>query len=117
MLILTLIVLALVLLIGGIYNGLVRLKVQCDDAWADIDVQLKRRYDLIPNVVEAVNGQLERLRRNNGGYFQSEDNLHLKLAIAMRSLEDGKWARPCADARSCIDQLNALFARRFETEA
>ena len=56
MLILTLIVLALVLLIGGIYNGLVRLKVQCDDAWADIDVQLKRRYDLIPNVVETVKG-------------------------------------------------------------
>ncbi len=56
MLIPTLIVLALVLLIGGIYNGLVRLKVQCDDAWADIDVQLKRRYDLIPNVVEAVKG-------------------------------------------------------------
>jgi putative transposase len=67
------------------------------------------------NVVEAVNGQLERLRRNNGGYFQSEENLHLKLAIAMRALEDGKWARPCADARACIDQLNALFARRFET--
>jgi transposase-like protein len=69
------------------------------------------------NVVEAVNGQLERLRRNNGGYFQSEENLHLKLAIAMRHLEDGKWARPCADARACIDQLNALFARRFETES
>jgi len=34
----------------AIYNGLVRLKVQCDNAWADIDVQLKRRYDLIPNV-------------------------------------------------------------------
>lgn len=67
------------------------------------------------NVVEAVNGQLERLRRNNGGYFQSEENLKLKLAIAMRYLEDGKWARPCADARSCIDQLNALFERRFET--
>ncbi len=56
MLIVTLIVLAVVLLIGGIYNGLVRLKVQCDDAWADIDVQLKRRYDLIPNVVETVKG-------------------------------------------------------------
>lgn len=40
----------------GIYNSLVRLKVQCDDAWADIDVQLKRRYDLIPNLVETVKG-------------------------------------------------------------
>ena len=40
----------------SMYNGLVRLKVQCDDAWADIDVQLKRRYDLIPNLVETVKG-------------------------------------------------------------
>jgi LemA protein len=40
----------------GIYNGLVRLNVQAGNAWSDIDVQLKRRYDLIPNVVETVKG-------------------------------------------------------------
>src|SRR2546428_11952403 len=40
----------------GMYNSLVRLKVTCDNAWADIDVQLKRRHDLIPNVVETVKG-------------------------------------------------------------
>jgi LemA protein len=40
----------------AIYNGLVRLNVQAGNAWADIDVQLKRRYDLIPNVVETVKG-------------------------------------------------------------
>ena len=40
----------------GMYNGLVRLKVQTDNAWSDIDVQLKRRYDLIPNLVETVKG-------------------------------------------------------------
>jgi LemA protein len=40
----------------GMYNSLVRLKVQCDNAWADIDVQLKRRYDLIPNLIETVKG-------------------------------------------------------------
>jgi LemA protein len=53
-------VLALLLLVAivviVIYNGLVRLRVQSDNAWADIDVQLKRRYDLIPNVVETVKG-------------------------------------------------------------
>ena len=46
----------LALLIVLMYNGLVRLRVQCDNAWADIDVQLKRRYDLIPNLVETVKG-------------------------------------------------------------
>lgn len=42
--------------VTAIYNSLVRLRVQCDNAWADVDVQLKRRYDLIPNVVETVKG-------------------------------------------------------------
>jgi LemA protein len=46
----------IVIFLIGMYNGLVRLKVQCDNAWADIDVQLKRRYDLIPNLVETVKG-------------------------------------------------------------
>jgi LemA protein len=45
-----------VVVVIGMYNGLVRLKVQCDNAWSDIDVQLKRRYDLIPNLVETVKG-------------------------------------------------------------
>ncbi|PYT61805.1 MAG: hypothetical protein DMG35_08660 [Acidobacteria bacterium] len=46
----------LVIFLIGMYNSLVRLKIQCDNAWADIDVQLKRRYDLIPNLVETVKG-------------------------------------------------------------
>ena len=46
----------LVFFIVTMYNGLVSLKVQCDNAWSDIDVQLKRRYDLIPNLVETVKG-------------------------------------------------------------
>ncbi len=40
----------------GIYNSLVQLRVRSENAWADIDVQLKRRYDLIPNLVETVKG-------------------------------------------------------------
>ena len=39
-----------------IYNGLVRLRVEVKNAWAQIDVQLKRRHDLIPNLVETVKG-------------------------------------------------------------
>ncbi len=50
-------ILVLLVILGiGMYNSLVRLKVTCDNAWADIDVQLKRRYDLIPNLVETVKG-------------------------------------------------------------
>ncbi len=40
----------------SIYNGLVQLRVRSDNAWSDIDVQLKRRYDVIPNIVATVEG-------------------------------------------------------------
>jgi len=43
-------------LVVGIYNSLIRLKNKVDEGWADIDTQLKRRYDLLPNLVETVKG-------------------------------------------------------------
>src|SRR6266508_3823041 len=47
----------LILLYGVFtYNSLVRLRVRCENAWSQIDVQLRRRYDLIPNLVESVKG-------------------------------------------------------------
>lgn len=42
--------------IVAMYNGLVRVKNHCDESWADIDTELKRRYNLIPNLVESVKG-------------------------------------------------------------
>jgi LemA protein len=48
------VVVAVALLIVGLYNGLVRKRLRVDEAWAQIDVQLKRRHDLIPNLVNAV---------------------------------------------------------------
>ena len=44
------------LIVAGIYNGLVQLRVRADNAWSDIDIQLKRRHDLVPNLVETVKG-------------------------------------------------------------
>lgn len=57
----TLIVLLLVIAVVafaliGMYNSLVSLRVRADNSWSDIDVQLKRRHDLIPNLVETVKG-------------------------------------------------------------
>ncbi len=55
----TIIIVVVVILLGwGImmYNRLVRLRVRAEEAWRDIDTQLKRRYDLIPNLVETVKG-------------------------------------------------------------
>jgi len=56
------VVVVLFLIFIGIYNGLVRLRNQVKNAWAQIDVQLKRRYDLIPNLVETVKGYMKHER-------------------------------------------------------
>jgi len=52
------IVILLIIFVAG-YNGLVRLRNQTKNAWAQIDVQLKRRHDLIPNLIETVKGYMK----------------------------------------------------------
>lgn len=56
LLVLVIVLLVIGLIIAGMYNSLVQLRVRADSAWSDIDVQLKRRHDLIPNLVETVKG-------------------------------------------------------------
>ena len=66
MLIAILVILAIaiifVLILAGIYNGLVGARNQVKNAWAQIDVQLKRRHDLIPNLTETVKGYMQHER-------------------------------------------------------
>ncbi|MFN2128069.1 MAG: LemA family protein, partial [Anaerolineales bacterium] len=52
------IIVILVFWMFGMYNGLVRLRNQVKNAWSQIDVQLKRRHDLIPNLVETAKGYM-----------------------------------------------------------
>jgi len=69
------------------------------------------------NVVEAINGQLEIMRRNSGGYFHSEDTLKFKLGMAVSSLENGRWRSGARSTFSVLPQLNAMFQSRFEGAA
>ena len=56
------IILVVILAVIGIYNSLVRLRNQVDNSWSQIDVQLKRRHDLIPNLVETAKGYMHHER-------------------------------------------------------
>jgi LemA protein len=90
----------LVLFVVVIYNSLVRLRVQCDGAWADIDVQLKRRHDLVPNVVEAVKG-----------YAAHERQTLDSVVIARSRAMDAQGPAAKAEAEGMLTQaLKSLFA-------
>ena len=54
--VLLIIIVAGAVYVVGIYNGLIQKRVACDNGWSQIDVQLKRRHDLIPNLIETVKG-------------------------------------------------------------
>lgn len=86
--------------IMGVFNGLVVLKNRAKEAWADIDVQLKRRYDLIPNLVETVKG-----------YATHERELFEKVTQARASAMSAQGAVAKAGAENALtDTLKSLFA-------
>ncbi len=60
----------------GLYNGLVRLRNQVKNAWGQIDVQLQRRYDLIPNLIEAVKGYMKHEKDTLDAVIQARNAAH-----------------------------------------
>ncbi|MFH1611506.1 MAG: LemA family protein, partial [Patescibacteria group bacterium] len=62
-----------------VFNGLIRLRNRTDEAWSDIEVQLKRRYDLIPNLVNTVKG-----------YAKHEDSVFTKVTEARSNAMQAK---------------------------
>ncbi len=83
-----------------VYNGLVKFKNRAQEAWADIDVQLKRRYNLIPNLVEAVKG-----------YATHEKGIFTKIAEARARAMGAKGTKERGQAENALSQtLKSLFA-------
>ena len=62
LIIVAVVVVLLVIFVIGAYNALIRLRNQVDNSWSQIDVQLKRRHDLIPNLVETAKGYMQHER-------------------------------------------------------
>jgi LemA protein len=85
------------------FNGLVRRRNQVDDAWSQIDVQLKRRYDLIPNLVETVKGYASHER----GTFEEVVSAR---ANAISAQQSGDAARSAQADNVVTGALKSLFA-------
>jgi len=88
------ILLLLVLWIVGVFNGLVRARNACDESWAGIDTELKRRHDLVPNLVETVKG------------YAAHERGTLEAVIQARNTAAAPQAGPAAAAQA----ENALTA-------
>jgi LemA protein len=84
----------------GIYNSLVRSKIRTDEAWSDIDVQLKRRYNLIPNLMETVKG-----------YAAHEKDVFEKVTNARAAAINARGLKEQGQAENMLSgALKSLFA-------
>ncbi|HNZ86347.1 MAG TPA: LemA family protein [bacterium] len=100
LLIITGVIAIFLLWIVSIYNSLIKLKTRTEEAWSDIDVQLKRRHDLIPNLVESVKG-----------YMTHEENVLTKVTEARNMAINAKTTDEKSKAESALSEtLKTLFA-------
>ncbi len=90
----------LVAVVIGMYNGLVNTKVRVDEAWSDITVQLKRRIDLIPNLVETVKG-----------YAKHEKGVFEEVTKARSAMMNANGVAESAKAENMLEgALKSIFA-------
>jgi LemA protein len=80
------IIVAVALIAVGMYNSLVTLRNRCDNGWSQIDVQLRRRYDLIPNLVETVKGYA----KHESGVFERVTQARAAAVGAQTVKEQGQ---------------------------
>jgi LemA protein len=98
------VVIAVLLLIAALlYNGLIRSRNRVDNAWSQIDVQLKRRYDLIPNLVETVKGYAAHERQTLEAVTQARAN-------AINAQQGGNVAQQAQAENALSGALKSLFA-------
>lgn len=94
LIIILVVLVVLIFMVIGMYNSLITMKNRVDEAWSDIDVQLKRRYDLIPNLIETVKG------------YASHESGTLEKVTAARTA--AMSAQASGDAKAQLEAENAL---------
>lgn len=94
------VILLLVIIFGAMYNGLIKLNIRADEAWSDITVQMKRRLDLIPNLIETVKG-----------YASHEKSVFEEVTKARTSIMDAKGPADTAKGENMLEgALKSIFA-------
>jgi len=105
----------------GIYNGLVQLRNRFKNAFAQIDVQLKRRYDLIPNLVETAKGYLAHERGTLEAVIAARNQAAAAAKVAASAPADGAAVRALSGAegvlRGTLDKLMLVVERYPDLKA
>ena len=111
-----LIVLAVVLVLGALfassYNTLVKLRNQVQNAWAQIDVQLKRRYDLIPNLVETVKGYASHERETFEAVTQARAKAMAAESVGERAQAEAELSQSLFNLRAVAEAYPDLKANQ-----
>jgi LemA protein len=95
-----------------IYNGLVRLRNQVQNAWRQIDVQLKRRHDLIPNLVETVRGAMEFERDTLKGVMEARAKAIAATGPADAARKEGELTQALGRLFAVAESYPALTANQ-----
>jgi LemA protein len=106
------IIVILLITFVAIYNGLVRLRNQVKNAWAQIDVQLKRRHDLIPNLVETVKGYMKHERETMEAVTKART-----LAQQVSSAGPGERAKAEGELSAALARLLAVAEKYPDLKA
>lgn len=94
------IIAAIAIMAIGMYNSLITLRNRCDNAWSQVDVQLRRRYDLIPNLVETVKG-----------YAKHESGVFERVTQARAAAVNAQTVKDQGQAENVLTgALKSLFA-------
>ncbi len=106
-------IIIIVLFVVGIYNKLVKLKMRVQNAWSQIDVQLKRRHDLIPNLVNAVKGYMKYEQETLTKVIEAR----AKAVSAVKAGDVKKIAEAEGELGGLLARLFALFENYPELKA
>ncbi|MCX6233172.1 MAG: LemA family protein [Bacteroidetes bacterium] len=106
------IIIIVVFYIIGLYNGLIRLRNQVQNAWSQIDVQLKRRHDLIPNLIETVRGYMKHERETLESVTKARSDAMSAVSVADKAKAEGILGGALGQLRVAVEAYPDLKANQ-----